>query len=67
MMILSQAAFALGKARGVPDDSIQYALEWEPRNYAKRFKRDHGQIWQHDIVPYLNTGNRIAPNKTDYC
>ena len=33
-------AYALGKRGAVPDDLIQYALEWEERNYAKRFKQD---------------------------
>ena len=37
------AAYALGKRGGVPDDLIQYALEWEQRNYANRFKRDPEQ------------------------
>ena len=37
------AAYALGKRGGVHDNLIQYALEWEERNYAKRFKRDPEQ------------------------
>ena len=41
------AAYALGKRGGVPNDLIQYALEWEQRNYAKRFKRDPEQ-WMYD-------------------
>ena len=41
------AAYALGKRRGVPNDLIQYALEWEQRNYAKRFERDPEE-WVYD-------------------
>ena len=41
------AAFALGKGRGVPDDLIRCTLEWEQRNYAKRFERDPEQ-WVYD-------------------
>ena len=37
------AAYALGKTGGVPDNLIQYALEWAQRNYAKRFKQDPEQ------------------------
>ena len=41
------AAFALGKGRGVPDDLIQYALEYGGPINAKRFKRDPEQ-WVYD-------------------
>ena len=46
------AAFALGKGRGVPDDSIQYALEYGGRINAKRFKRDPEQwVWTRLTMP----------------
>ena len=46
------AAFALGKGRGVPDDSIQYALEYGGPINAKRFKRDPEQwVWTRLTMP----------------
>ena len=52
------AAYALGKRGGVPDDLIQYALEWEQHNYAKRFKRDREQ-WVYD--PEYHTIREKSP------
>ena len=55
------AAYALGKRGAVPDDLIQYALEWEEPYYAKRLKRDPEQ-WVYDPEYYTIRVKSPEPN-----
>ena len=50
--------------RAVNIDVVWLLFNKNIKHMPKSIKQLPAEIWQHDIVPYLNTGNRIAMHQT---